>query len=121
MPTSGRSRNYEYDFAISFADENRNIVEKLDRFIKNGELNDFEIPIGVVQENILGVDVNFGYGKIRSPKCRPIGDPKELYEKFVNLNEDKVDLSLELTDSVVILEWFYKISSLFSYKQGRVV
>ena len=64
-------------------------LQILDQYIKNGGLNNFEIPIGIIQENILGVDVNLGYGKnCSSTKCRPIGDPKSLYEKLVNLGDD---------------------------------
>jgi hypothetical protein len=50
--------------------------------------------------------VILGYGKFKSPKVKPAKDAKELYEKFVKINDNMVDLELEFLESEIVLEWF---------------
>jgi hypothetical protein len=83
-------------------------LEILDKYIKNRKLGEIERPIGMIYEKIFDTDVCLGYGKLKLFNPKPIKDAKELYEKFVNMNDEMVDLELEFLNSEILLEWFFK-------------
>jgi hypothetical protein len=89
-------------------------LEILDKNVKSKELSNLEYAIGLVKEKILGVDITLGYGKFRSATVTPVKNAKEVYEKYVKMSDEIVDLQLEFLESEILLEWF-------SNKDGKTV